>query len=326
MILHLLITIFSSTFIQWLLSWSFFHSFPVTTLTLCDFIFWHSPYTTFLPLPPTTVVSISSNNNLLQISSYVGDKTQFFGPEDSISLSLEYYQAHLDLTDVEGKPKAHSPKTVGDTSSSTHSDSAQTQIKQKTDDSDLTNVNSDSDCTKDREQVCRNSDNGNGKSDSDRDVKSPGGECDKRFLQCPPAVSMKHLQKFLRMKFGLTGDHRVSEEKRFNNAGRWTRDVWWIGELLVWRHKFSALALLCHRNTFRMFLTQATAQVKFIYVTFQKWEMNSCRSWTRSLLLLYFNDQLAFADIIATTGRLKKNRLVTFSHEFYFFNCPTWTC
>ncbi|XP_018570886.1 polycomb group protein Psc-like [Anoplophora glabripennis] len=141
------------------------------------------------------------NDQEEMISSYVGDKTQFFGPEDSISLSLEYYQAHLDSTDAEEKSKPPLLSSDSDTSSnnSSQSDGVQTQNKIKTEKPDLTNVNSDSDCTKDKEQ------NDGGNSVSDRDVR----ECDKRFLQCPPAVSMKHLQKFIRMKFGLTGDHRV---------------------------------------------------------------------------------------------------------------------
>lgn len=32
----------------------------------------------------------------------------------------------------------------------------------------------------------------------------------KRFLQCPAAVRMSHLMKFLRMKFALSNEHRVS--------------------------------------------------------------------------------------------------------------------
>lgn len=31
----------------------------------------------------------------------------------------------------------------------------------------------------------------------------------RRYLQCPAAVSMKHLKKFIRMKYGLRSDHRV---------------------------------------------------------------------------------------------------------------------
>lgn len=148
-----------------------------------------------------------ADHSLFQISSYVGDRNQFFGPEDSISLSLEYYQAHLDLTDVDEKQK------TSDVDTSPRDDSAHTQNKQKTETPDLTDINSDSDCTKDREQTCKNSDDDSEK--SERDAKSAGKECDKRFLQCPPAVSMKHLQKFIRMKFGLTGDHRVSEKSSF---------------------------------------------------------------------------------------------------------------
>lgn len=33
---------------------------------------------------------------------------------------------------------------------------------------------------------------------------------DRRYLQCPAAVTMWHLQKFVRMKYGLTSEHRVS--------------------------------------------------------------------------------------------------------------------
>jgi hypothetical protein len=39
----------------------------------------------------------------------------------------------------------------------------------------------------------------------------PKGEGEKRFLQCPAAVSMKHLQKFIRMKFALTQNHKVGD-------------------------------------------------------------------------------------------------------------------
>jgi len=31
----------------------------------------------------------------------------------------------------------------------------------------------------------------------------------RRYLQCPAAVSMKHLKKFIRMKYGLGSEHRV---------------------------------------------------------------------------------------------------------------------
>lgn len=32
----------------------------------------------------------------------------------------------------------------------------------------------------------------------------------RRYLQCPAAVTMSHLKKFLRMKYCLSHDHKVS--------------------------------------------------------------------------------------------------------------------
>lgn len=32
---------------------------------------------------------------------------------------------------------------------------------------------------------------------------------DRRYLQCPAAVSMTHLQKFIRMKYALSSEHKV---------------------------------------------------------------------------------------------------------------------
>ncbi|KAL1502520.1 hypothetical protein ABEB36_007652 [Hypothenemus hampei] len=93
------------------------------------------------------------------ISQYIGDKTQFFSQDDLISLSLEYYQAHLDTT------------VAGD-----KFNSAQNSDKRH-----------------------------NGQIASDKIQTG----CEKRYLQCPAGVSMKHLQKFLRMKYGLTEDHKV---------------------------------------------------------------------------------------------------------------------
>lgn len=100
---------------------------------------------------------------LLQISSYVGDKNQFYSPEDSISLSLEYYQACLDKTEI-----VNSTKKV-------------TVISDK--------VNDDVKKTDCAENLLKH---------------------DRRYLQCPAAVTMSHLQKFIRMKYGLTSEHRVS--------------------------------------------------------------------------------------------------------------------
>jgi polycomb group RING finger protein 4 len=106
----------------------------------------------------------------LQVSPYVGEKSQFFGPEDSISLSLEYYQAHLDATPSEG-------------------------VEVSSNRADLV----DKSVAGDRHKV-------NGAKESE-----PKGEGEKRFLQCPAAVSMKHLQKFIRMKFALTQNHKVGD-------------------------------------------------------------------------------------------------------------------
>lgn len=48
---------------------------------------------------------------------------------------------------------------------------------------------------------------------SEQDNNKSGGCVDKRFLQCPAAVSMKHLQKFIRMKFALSQNHKVNKKK-----------------------------------------------------------------------------------------------------------------
>ncbi|CAH1382581.1 unnamed protein product [Tenebrio molitor] len=106
------------------------------------------------------------------VSPYVGEKSQFFGPEDSISLSLEYYQAHLDATPSEG-------------------------VEVSSNRADLVDKSVAGDAAGDRHKV-------NGAKESE-----PKGEGEKRFLQCPAAVSMKHLQKFIRMKFALTQNHKV---------------------------------------------------------------------------------------------------------------------
>nr|BAW19567.1 polycomb group RING finger protein 4 [Gnatocerus cornutus] len=115
------------------------------------------------------------------VSPYVGDKSKFFGPEDSISLSLEYYQHHLDKGDV-SKPTTK------------QSDSDRVKVADKSA-SILNNNNNDS--VGDKHKL-------SAKNDTDKSDKS-----DKRFLQCPAAVSMQHLQKFVRMKFALSPNHKV---------------------------------------------------------------------------------------------------------------------
>lgn len=99
---------------------------------------------------------------------YVGDN-EFFFPEDPISLSLEYYQARLDKTDVNSNKK-----------------------------------------------VVRNGDANKvveGESEKDADGGSADEHLpknDRKYLQCPAAVKISYLQKFIRMKFGLTSEHKVS--------------------------------------------------------------------------------------------------------------------
>lgn len=110
--------------------------------------------------------------------SLTQDRPSFFNQDDLISLSLEYYQPHLDTTDVAKKDTGASEKP--------------------------TCLNSDSAPPKN-----------NGQTISDSDNFSDNTGCDKRFLQCPAGVNMKHLQKFVRMKYGLTADHRVSTSKGF---------------------------------------------------------------------------------------------------------------
>ncbi|XP_064214442.1 polycomb group protein Psc isoform X2 [Tribolium castaneum] len=113
------------------------------------------------------------NDEDSMVSSYTGSKTQFFGPEDSISLSLEYYQVHLDKTPVEGSKSIKSS---------------------------------------DKSVSVLNNNNSEAVSDKHKLNGTKNGECksgDKRYLQCPAAVSMKHLQKFIRMKFALSQNHKV---------------------------------------------------------------------------------------------------------------------
>ncbi|XP_028134895.1 protein suppressor 2 of zeste-like [Diabrotica virgifera virgifera] len=120
------------------------------------------------------------------LSNYFGDKFQFLSPDDSVSLSLEYYQSHLDTTDTEEPEKSVLNNSECSKPTNNSENSGSVNIDSKLENSDSVK-NGDQD-------LCK----------TDQDSK-----CDKRFLQCPAAVSMKHLQKFIRMKFGLTGDHRV---------------------------------------------------------------------------------------------------------------------
>ncbi|GJQ77941.1 hypothetical protein Trydic_g2302 [Trypoxylus dichotomus] len=122
----------------------------------------------------------------------IGDENQFLSPDDSISLSLEFYQQNLDTT--------QSQKAMDRRKSDSKDNSANN--------SDLSEVNSDkiidakvSDKTDDVD-----------KSECDKSDSKPKEEQklrDRRYLQCPAAVSMTHLQKFIRMKYALSSEHKV---------------------------------------------------------------------------------------------------------------------
>lgn len=160
-----------------------------------------------------------------------GNKNHFFGPDDSISLSLEYYQVHLDQ--IANNNKKNDLVVIKDNIVKTEMKKEEINVVK---DNNNTNTSGDNKC----EQQCSNSNNkvnglllpaprnvmatGEGGGDDDGDVKieclvdddhkSVGNNSDrtgdKRFLQCPAAVTTKHLQKFIRMKYALTANHRVS--------------------------------------------------------------------------------------------------------------------
>lgn len=117
-----------------------------------------------------------------------GEKLIFFNPDDSISLSLEYYQIHLDKTAENEKIKSRAILNGGGSNSDVKLESS--------DNSTDKNGDNKSDCDKK-----------SATSISTTTTTNKTG--DKRFLQCPAAVTMRHLQKFVRMKYGLTSDHKV---------------------------------------------------------------------------------------------------------------------
>lgn len=133
----------------------------------------------------------------------MGEKNQFLGPDDPISLSLEYYQVHLDDSDeIKTRKPLLQTTTESNTETSKESDSDKTR-EQTNNNTNCADLNNKVDSIVDKTE--NSSDNPN-----DLCVEKDNKDCDKRFLQCPAAVSMTHLQKFIRMKYGLTGDHRVS--------------------------------------------------------------------------------------------------------------------
>lgn len=109
---------------------------------------------------------------MLQHVKQIGEG-KFLTSEDPISLSLEYYQHHLDVSDESANNNNNNNNKSVENGVGAYKNNGQ-------------NLNGDAV-------------NGDQKKDGE-----------KRFLSCPAAVSMKHLQKFVRMKYALTADHRVS--------------------------------------------------------------------------------------------------------------------
>lgn len=137
------------------------------------------------------------------MSHNVGDKTQYFSQDDLVSLSLEYYQAHLDHTNAVSKTSAKS-------------ESADNKSQLNNTENGLTKTTSNISVEKQSDLTCDSSQTNaknNGKVSGNISTDSVPKECDIRYLRCPAGINMKHLQKFLRMKYGLTADHRVSRLK-----------------------------------------------------------------------------------------------------------------
>lgn len=152
----------------------------------------------------------------MQIEQYVGDKAQFLSPDDSISLSLEFYQIFLDKTSA--SENKHRPAIFTGNSESEHK--LKTVNESTLKNSDLNNlssaaVKSDASCEQENSELNKNKINVVEDTNACSVDQKENKNCDKRFLQCPAAVSMRHLQKFVRMKYGLTVDHRVSQNINF---------------------------------------------------------------------------------------------------------------
>lgn len=137
------------------------------------------------------------NESEEMISQYIGDRNQYFSPEDLISLSLEYYQDHLDTTDINHKNKETNSANPANSSMQDTNTTIEAKPVTPTAEDPNTIVTKDINISESDTTVAK----------SNGQIRSELG--DKRYLQCPAGVNMKHLQKFVRMKYGLTGDHRV---------------------------------------------------------------------------------------------------------------------
>ncbi|KAF5300722.1 hypothetical protein FQR65_LT09118 [Abscondita terminalis] len=144
------------------------------------------------------------------VLSTCGDQNQYLSPDDAISLSLEYYKPHLDTiknspSDTKSTNYQDSTKQSDEKSTSDLNNSANLSAE-KTRDCDSNGV--DDDNNKIKECPVALSTSANDTSES-FDEFSDKKKCDRRYLQCPAAVTMSLLQKFLRMKYALSAEHRV---------------------------------------------------------------------------------------------------------------------
>lgn len=154
----------------------------------------------FSPVSPTPRPPTFSQPCLLQVMSTTEENNQYFSPDDTISLSLEYYQHHLDHPSRRRSSSASSPTKPPPKPDVTDSKDATEK------DSELQN----GDSVRSEETRIENGSCGEGETKSEDDVR----KTERRYLQCPAAVTMSHLQKFLRMKHALSSEHKVSDRCR----------------------------------------------------------------------------------------------------------------
>lgn len=126
----------------------------------------------------------------------ISDPNQYFSPDDSISLSLEYYQHHLDTTS-EKVDKTETEQLLLTIKESKCDGKNENDIDKSAIDDNIKEVKCASEIV-------------NASVKEERIT-------DRRYLQCAAAVSMSHLQKFLRMKYALSPEHKVSARFFFSS-------------------------------------------------------------------------------------------------------------
>lgn len=159
------------------------------------------------------------------MSTTLSDNHQYLSPDDSISLSLEYYQQHLDRNDEIDDNRSHLEKKEEVTLEEVKKSTESTKLTKQISDGDEQSLLNPSDnashhrCTdpnsNDVDDCNSNGDGSDALKTNDDDkkdvlIKNEERTNDRRYLQCPAAVSMSHLQKFLRMKYALSTEHKVS--------------------------------------------------------------------------------------------------------------------